>query len=99
MVGSETVTGLRMVNYANEYFVSVANRLTEGMQENLPYEFITERNPHTFEMRPTDIYEVVKVIYSLKNKGNGHIDINVATIKSNSHIFFLFILYYFIIIQ
>ena len=86
-VGSETLTGLRMVNYANEYFVSVANRLTEGMQENLPYEFITEQNPHTFEMRPTDIYEVVKVIYSLKNKGNGLIDISVATIKSNSHIF------------
>ena len=87
LVGSETLTGLRMVNYANEYFVSVANRLTEGMQENLPYKFITERNPHTFEMRPTDIYEVVKVIYSLKNKGNGLIDISVATIKSNSHIF------------
>ena len=38
-------------------------------------------------MRPTDIYEVVKVIYSLKNKGNGLINISVATIKSNSHIF------------
>ena len=57
------------------------------MQDNLPYEFITERNPHTFEMRPTDIYEVVKVIYSLKNKGNVLIDISVATIKSNSHVF------------
>ena len=87
LVGSETLTGLRMVNYANEYFVSDANRLTGRMQDNLPYEFITERNPHTFEMRSTDIYEVVKVIYSLKNKGNGLIDISVATIKSNSHIF------------
>ena len=38
-------------------------------------------------MRPTDICEVVKVIYSLKNKGNGLIDISVATIKNNSHIF------------
>ena len=87
LFGSKTLTGLRMVNYANEYFVSVANRLTEGMQDILPYEFLTERNPHTFEIRPTDIYEVVKVIYSLKNKGNGLIDISAATIKSNAHMF------------
>ena len=87
MVGGETLTGMQMVNYANEYFVSIANRLTECMQNSGPYMVFTERNPHTFEMRPTDVCEVVKVIYSLKNKGNGLLDISIVTIKNNSHIF------------
>ena len=86
-VGGEIFTGMRMVNYANNYFVSVANRLTEGIQDNGQYRFFTARNPYTFEMRPTNIHEVIKVIHSLKNKGNGLIDISVTTIKNNSHIF------------
>ena len=86
-VEGDILTGKRMVDYANEYFVSIANRITEGMQDNDTYEFFTARNPHTFKMRPTDIHEVIKIIYSLKNKGNGLIDISVKTIKNNSHIF------------
>ena len=87
LVGGETLTGMRMVNYANEYFVSIANRLTEEMQINGQFMVYTERNPYTFEMRPTDVREVVKVIYSLKNKGNGLLDISVVTIKNNSQVF------------
>ena len=86
-VGGETLTGTEMVNYANEYFVSIADRLTDGIQGNGPYMFFTEQNPNTFEMRPTDVHEVIKVIKGLKNKGNGLLDISVKTIKNNSHVF------------
>ena len=87
LVGEETLTGYEMVNYANGYFVSIANSLTEGMQDGGSYVFNSERNPHTFVLRPTDIHEVLKIIQKLKNKGNGLIDISVTTVKNNSHIF------------
>ena len=82
-----TLTGAEMANYANEYFVSIANKLTEGIQDNGPYIFLTENNPNTFVMIPTDVLEVLKIIHGLKNKGNVILDISVRTIKNNSHIF------------
>ena len=87
IVGDETLTGLGMVNYANSYFVSIANRLTENMPNRGPYTFSTEANRYTFSMRPTDVYEVNLVIEKLKNKGNGLFDISVKTVKNNSHLF------------
>ena len=76
-----------MVNYANNYFVGIANSLTEGMKDGGPYVFNNEQNPHTFVLRPTDIHEVLKIIQKLKNKGSGLIDISITTVKNNSHIF------------
>ena len=87
-VGDETLIGLDMVNnYANGYFVSIANSLTDSMPDRGPYIAITERNPFTFSMRPTNASEVKSVIEKLKNKGNGLIDLSVKTVKNNSHIF------------
>ena len=86
-VGDRTLTGREMVNYANGYFVSIANSLTEGMPDDRPYKFYTPQNPYTFHFRPTDVGEVVKIIEKLKNKGNGLVDISVKTIKNTAHIF------------
>ena len=82
-----TLTGAEMANYANEYFVSIANKLTEGIQDNGPYIFLTENNPNTFVMIPTDVLEVLKIINGLINKDIVLLDINVRTIKYNSQVF------------
>ena len=86
-VGDESLTGIGMVNYANNYFVSIANSLTLNVPNRGPYIFFTEANRHTFSMKPTDVYEVELVIKKLKNKGKGLFDISVKTIKNNSNLF------------
>ena len=86
LVEGETATGVNMVEYANRYFVNVANALTENMVD-VPFHYYKEPNPYTFSLQPTDIREAIKVIMSLKNNGNCITDIGIQSVKNNSHIF------------
>ena len=86
LVEGEETTGAEMVEYANRYFVNVANSLTENLA-NFPFHYYKGPNPHTFALWPTDVHEVVKVILSLKDNGNSIIDISIKSVKANSHIF------------
>ena len=75
-----------MVDYANSYFVSIANNLTVG----LPDEYLPPYggpNPNSFMFLETTVQEVSGIIKSLKNKGNGLHDISVFVIKKYLEIF------------
>ena len=75
-----------MVNYANSFFINVANNLTANLQDvDLPP--FSRPNPYSFVFMQTNIHEVSKIIRSLKNKGNGLHDISVLVLKSNLPIF------------
>ena len=68
------------------FFINVANNLTANLQDiDLPP--FSRPNPHSFVFMHTDIYEVSKVLRSLKNKGNGLHGISVWVLKNNQQVF------------
>ena len=77
-VESTVLTGREMVNYANKYFVDIANNLTKDILSQ-PYNFYTLSNPHTFLLVPADEHEVATIVKKLKNKGNSIVDISAKT--------------------
>ena len=85
-VESTVLTGREMVNYANEYFVDIANNLTKDILSQ-PYNFYTLSNPHTFLLAPADEHEVASIVKKLKNKANSIVDISAKTLKNNSCVF------------
>ena len=85
-VDQNVLVGTEMVNYANAYFVSIANNLTVDLLYVEPMLF-SEMNPHSFAFMPTNEREVANVIKSLKNKGNGINDIGIMTLKNNNNVF------------
>ena len=85
-VNQNVLMGTEMVNYANAYFVSIANNLTVNLVYMEPMLF-GEPNPHSFAFMPTNEREVANVIRSLKNKGNGINDIGIVTLKNNNYVF------------
>ena len=87
LVGENIVTKAEMLNYANNYFVSIADNLTRAFQHNTPYAHITAPNPNSCHFLPTDEHEVLNVLNTLKNTSNGVHEVGVACIKNNSHIF------------
>ena len=86
-VDASFITGFDMVNYANAYFVNIANDLTSALQPTGHYVHLTRPNLNSCNFLPTDVDEVSTVIKTLKNKGNGVHDLSVASLKNNSHIF------------
>ena len=76
-----------MVDYANSFFVNIANTLTANLQDGDFESFYGRPNPNSFVFMQTSSCEVNGVIRSLKNKGNGMHDISVLTIKKNLSIF------------
>ena len=86
-VDASFISGSDMVNYANSYFVNIANDLTSTLQHTGPYVHLTRPNLNSCNFFPTDVGEVSTVIKTLKNKGNGVHDLSVASLKNNSHLF------------
>ena len=85
-VGTTVLTGNDMANYANSFFINIANNLTANLPDvELP--LFRRPNPHSFVFMETNTYEVSKIIMSLKNKGNGLYDISVLVLKSNLQVF------------
>lgn len=85
-VGSSFLVGKDMVEYANKYFVNIANNLTAHLGDQ--YYVPTFRpNLTSFIFFPTNVQEVCMIIRKLKNKGNGIIDISVITLKKNIEVF------------
>ena len=85
-VDPSILVGNEMVNYANSYFVSIANNLTAHLQ----IQYFTppfRSHPTSFMFLPTSVQEVCMIIKSLKNKGNGIYDITVLTLKNNVQVF------------
>ena len=80
------IVGNEMVNYANTYFVNIANELTNDLPV---WQYIETGapNPHTFSFIPTNELEVGAVIKSLKNKGGGFSDISIVCLKNNFIVF------------
>lgn len=85
-VNQNALVGTEMANYANTYFVSIANDLTMDLVHLDPMLF-GAANPHSFAFVPTNEREVAGVINSLKNKGNGISDIGIITLKNNKLVF------------
>ena len=82
-VGTTVLRGNEMVNYANTFFINIANNLTaniQGIDLMLPF---NRPNLNSFVFMHTDMEEVNKVIRSLKNKGNGLYDLSVLVLKNN----------------
>ena len=65
----------RVANEFNKYFFTIANELKseiynagEGFEE-----FLTDSNPHSFFVRPTNKKEILEIISNLSDgKANGH---------------------------
>ena len=86
-VGTSIISGTEMVNYANSFFINVANNLTAGLQDLDFVPPLSRPNPSSFVFMHTHTDEVRKVIRSLKNKGNGLYDISVLVLKNNIQVF------------
>ena len=86
-VGDSYIRDNEMVNYANSFFVNIANTLTADLQDGDFDSLHSIPNPKSFVFMQTDRNEVNSVIRSLKNKGNGLHDISVMTIKKNLNTF------------
>ena len=85
-VGTSYIKEKEMVDYANSFFINIANDLTAG----LPDEFLppySRPNQNSFVFLETNKYEVEGIIKSLKNKGNGLCDLSVLTMKKNLDLF------------
>ena len=86
-VDGYSIIGQDVANYANNYFVNVANNLTKDLQSFNQCTYYSPRNLNTCFLLPTDTGEVLSIISSLKNKGNGLNDLSVTCIKNNSVVF------------
>lgn len=86
-VNSVVLVGTDMVNYANSYFVNIANRLTNSLQNSVPFVPLENPNMCSFIFLPTNEHEVATVIRSLKNKGNILNDLSVICLKNNARVF------------
>ena len=76
-----------MVDYANSFFVNIANDLTANLQDEVFMLPRSRPNPNSFVFMHTDKHEVSKVTGTLKNKGNGLYDISVLTLENNLRMF------------
>ena len=74
IAGTSFIRGNEMVDYANSFFVNIANDLTANLQDEVFMLPCSRPNPNSFVFMHTDRHEVSKVIGSLKNKGNGLYD-------------------------
>lgn len=86
-VDTRYLTGNEMVNYANSFFVNIANNLTADLEQRDFIPPLNRPNPGSFVFMHTNTDEVSKVIGSLKNKGNGLHDIRVLVLKNNIQVF------------
>ena len=86
-VDTRYIRGNEMVNYANSFFINIANNLTANLQDADFLHPLARPNPNSFVFMHTDTEEVKRVIKSLKNKGNGLHDISVLVIKKNLQVF------------
>ena len=86
-VGTRYLTGNEMVNYANSFFINIANNLTADLEQSDFIPPLNRPNPGSFVFMHTDRAEVSKVIGSLKNKGSALHDIRVLVLKNNIEVF------------
>ena len=86
-VDTSIVRGNEMVNYANSFFINIANNLTANLQDMNYMPPSNRPNPNSFVFIHTNRAEVSKVIMSLKNRGNGLYDLSVLVLKNNVQIF------------
>ena len=85
-VDTSYIGGKDMVDYANSFFVNIANNLTIDLP-NVTLTPYGRPNPNSFVFLETDRNEVCSILKSLKNKGNGLYDISVLTVKKNLETF------------
>ena len=88
-VGTSFIRGNEMVDYANLFFMNIANDLTANLQDEVFMLPRSKPNPNSFVFMHTDQHEVSKVIGFLKKKGNGLYDISVLTLKNNLQVFLI----------
>ena len=81
------LSGLDLVNYANNYFATAAARVTSGLSLVHVYPFLTPPVRLSCFFYPSDRNEVMRVIGNLKNKGNKLFDISPVVLKENSLLF------------
>ena len=81
------IVGRELANHFNHYFVTAATSITGGLASPSNYVFYTVPVLESCFLWPTDVFEVAKIIRSLKNKGSKLLDISVLVIKDNVAIF------------
>ena len=72
-----------MINYANSYFVSTANNITNGLISPVAFVPLQEPNLFSFIFLHTNEREVAMVICLLKNKGSILNDLSVVCLKKS----------------
>ena len=86
-VNDVALVGTDMVNYANSYFVNIANDITNGLISPVAFAPLQEPNLYSFIFLHTNEHEVAMVIRSLKNKGSILNDLSVVCLKRNVQVF------------
>ena len=86
-INGNVLTGLPLVNYINNYFVSVVLNLTRDLTPTAVYPFLSPQVPNSCFFYPATPTEVGRVIENLKNKGSKLHDIPPMLIKENKDIF------------
>ena len=80
------IVGREMANHFNRHFVTAAAFITNGLAFPTSYVFHTIPVLESCFLFPTDVFEVTKIIKSLKNKGSKLLDISILIIKDNADI-------------
>ena len=86
-MNGSVLTGLPLVNYINNYFVTAVLNLTRDLTPTAVYPFLSPQIPNSCFFYPTTLTEVIRVIESLKNKGSKLHDVPPILIKENKDIF------------
>lgn len=76
-----------LANFANDYFVNIANSITTSLTASRPFTCFSPPVLISCFFYPTCVNEVIKVINKLKNKGSKILDLHPSILKENVLVF------------
>ena len=86
-VNGNTITGEALVNYVNDFFVSIASTICAAVPNSTTLTCYAAPILVSCFFYPASVNEVVLVIKKLKNKGNKILDFHPTIIKENIYLF------------
>ena len=87
LVNGTVLTGEALANYANNYFVSIANTLSNSLPGPPMFTCLAPPVMVSCYFRPASLSEVIKIIKNLSNKGSKLLDIHPLILKENIILF------------
>ena len=82
-VGDSILVGQDLINYVNNYFITVVSSITRHLPPPPAYIFMTPSIQSSCFFCPASALEVMRIIKGQKNRGNKLFDIHPTIIKEN----------------